>query len=325
MVCLTPWITGSFAEVIYNFSTNVESSTLQANGFENFQHFVERLSKDGQRDVAEGFYTFVGDGTDERGARESELPSVDEVRYPARIAVYDDPSVTPRVVTIQPMPVRDYLEEITRTVNQLSHEQGGTIPFMIIREVVENYIHAYFIAPTISILDAGNTLRFSDQGPGIRDKTRALEYGTTSATEEMKRYIRGVGSGLPLAQQYMLDKGGSLTIRDNLSHGTVVTISTRPEDDASIPVAPLHKPQAQEVAPSAAAAGDLGVRGRQVVCYLGEHEEVGPSDLVASYGGSQPTWSRELKRLDDLGVLVKRGRKRHLTELGRACLSQIEG
>ena len=86
-------------------------------------------------------------------------------------------------------------------------------------------MHAYFIEPTISILDGGNTIRFSDQGPGISEKSRALEYGTTSATEEMKRYIRGVGSGLPYAQQYMEDHGGTLTIEDNIHSGTIVTIS----------------------------------------------------------------------------------------------------
>ena len=289
-----------------NFSTCVEKS-------------VESLVGTGIS-VAEGFYTFVGDGNNEPGNGDDR--TVEEVIYPARIAVYDDPAVTPRVVTIQPMPVREYLEEITKTVNQLSHEQGGTIPFMIIREIVENYIHAYFIAPTISILDGGNTLRFSDQGPGIAEKERALEYGTTSATEEMKRYIRGVGSGLPLAQQYMIDKGGSLTIRDNLSHGTVVTLSTRSEGDASIPICPLPKRETLHEEPVGVA--EVSERGTQVLEFLSSHESVGPSDLVAAYGGSQPTWSRELKRLDEAGILEKRGQKRRLTAAGRKFSASVE-
>jgi DNA-binding transcriptional ArsR family regulator len=275
--------------------------------------------------ASDTFYTFVGDGTPEA----SDDPIAhDQVRYPARIAVYDDPTITPRVVVIQPTNIRDYLEKITATTTQLSHEQGGTIPFMIIREIVENYIHAAFIAPTVSILDAGNTIRFSDQGPGIEDKEKALEYGTTSATEEMKRYIRGVGSGLPLAQQYMLDKGGSLTIRDNLSCGTVVTISTRSEDDASMPIAPMRHEKVQDdqapAEPETSHADDalleleVAERGRQALAYLADHDSVGPSDLVAVYKGSQPTWSRELKVLEEKGLLVKRGQKRHLTELGKA-------
>ena len=162
-----------------------------------------------------------------------------EVSTPARIAVYDDAAAAPRVVMVEPKDVRSFLEEITATVNRLSHEQGGTIPFMVIREIVENFIHAYFKAPTITILDGGNTIRFSDQGPGIKQKDLALEYGTSSATEEMKHYIRGVGSGLPYAQQYMVDKGGSLDIEDNLGGGTVVTISTHPREDPPAPQRPM--------------------------------------------------------------------------------------
>ena len=181
--------------------------------------------------MAQDFYPFVGD-TNAAGGDAS------VVRHPARIAVYDDAAAAPRVVVVEPQDVRAYLEEITLQVTQLAQGQGGTIPFMVIREIVENFIHAYFIEPTISILDHGNTIRFSDQGPGIREKDRALQYGTTSATEEMRRYIRGVGSGLPYAQQYMVDKGGSLVIDDNIAGGTVVTISTRPSAGTQQPSAP---------------------------------------------------------------------------------------
>lgn len=168
--------------------------------------------------MAEDFYPFVNNGVEA-------VPDVLVPRHPARIAVYDDASAAPRVVVVEPKGVREYLEEITLQVTQLAQAQGGSIPFMVIREIVENLIHAYFIQPTVSILDHGNTIRFSDQGPGIRQKDRALQYGTTSATEEMRRYIRGVGSGLPYVQQYMYDKGGSLLIEDNMSGGTVITLT----------------------------------------------------------------------------------------------------
>lgn len=179
--------------------------------------------------MARDFYPFV---EEENADSEPKAPGTLEVTHPARIAVYDDASAAPRVVVIEPGEVRSYLEEITATVSRLSKEQGGQIPFMVIREIVENLIHAYFQAPTISILDGGNTIRFSDRGPGIKEKARALEYGTSSATEEMKRYIRGVGSGLPYVQQYMSEKGGSLEVEDNIDGGTVVTISTHPTDEA---------------------------------------------------------------------------------------------
>lgn len=200
----------------------------------------------GEGTVPRDFYPFVE--KDEADANPERSHEALEVHNPARIAVYDDASAAPRVVMIEPCEVRDFLEQITGTVNRLSHEQGGTIPFMVIRELVENFIHAYFQAPTITILDGGNTIRFSDQGPGIPSKDLALEYGTSSATEEMKHYIRGVGSGLPYVQQYMADKGGSLEIEDNIAGGTVVTISTHPREEAravSGAAQPAAQPQAQ--------------------------------------------------------------------------------
>ena len=282
------------------------------------------------RKLSEAFYPFVDADLPTTKSPASNINpdslTVDTIRYAARIAVYDDPTITPRVVLVEPKDVRDYLAELTETVTKLAKEQGGLIPFMIIREIVENYIHAYFIAPTISILDGGNTIRFSDQGPGISEKERALEYGTTSATEDMKRYIRGVGSGLPLAQQYMLDKGGSLTIQDNISGGVIVTISTRPESSVSIPLSPISPDNQEEYSKPITKTPqvDISERGQIVMSYLATHEEVGPTDLLREFGASQPTWSRELQHLEDLGLLIKRGQKRHLTEIGRSYTHQTD-
>lgn len=283
--------------------------------------------------MARAFYPFVEDADGERAGDgtpgptgSSDPTSVEDIQYPARIAVYDDPSVAPRVVVVEPKDVRSYLEEITLTVNKLSHEQGGTIPFMIIREIVENFIHAYFIEPTISILDDGNTIRFSDQGPGIKEKELAMEFGTSSATEEMKQYIRGVGGGFPTVQQYMLDKGGSLLVQDNVSNGTVVTISTRPARLSSNLTAAASRPEegshpVPETRANPFLHMDVDDRGRSILDYLSTHDAVGPSDLTREFGESQPTWSRELKALDEKGLLKKEGQKRHLTEVGRAYLS----
>lgn len=375
--------------------------------------------------MADAFYPFVGEGptgiSDPQNApvqASGEPCSLGEVvTNPARIAVFDDPTASPRVVVIQPSDVRTFLEEITATVTKLAKEQGGSISFTVIREVVENYVHAYFIEPTITILNGGNTIRFSDQGPGIREKDRALEYGTTSATEEMKRYIRGVGSGLPYAQQYMEDHGGTLTIEDNMNAGTVVTISMptphaaevvasqqqgnevwqAPQQDfqqmpqqAQVPrpyaqqasanpyqASPQALPQQmgypqpgyqqpwqqqaqpypsgtyqpmtqpgytqpyyqqpayqqpwpQQAQPYQAAAWqpasqqadphDLNERESQVIAYLAEHESVGPTDLVNTYGGSLSTWTRQLQSLEGRGYLLKDKQKRRLTEAGRALL-----
>lgn len=148
--------------------------------------------------------------------------------YATRISIYDDMLSTPRVVVIEAGPVRTYLEEVTNTVYRCMKEQGGNISLMVIREIVENFIHAHFVEPIISILDGGNTIRFADQGPGINDKERAFEFGVTSANRGMKRYIRGTGAGFPMVQQYLEAAGGAVSIEDNLGAGTVVTVSIDP-------------------------------------------------------------------------------------------------
>ena len=253
--------------------------------------------------------------------------------------MYDDKAAAPRVVIVEPKDVRSYLDEIAATVNQLAHEQGGKIPFMVMREIVENFIHARFVAPTISIMDNGNTIRFSDQGPGIKEKNRALEFGTSSATEEMKLFIRGVGFGLPYAQQYMVEKGGSLTLEDNISGGTIVTLSTRRSKDAHIQTLPTqeeaeelpvnqnqqtvsHAPQAVSHQTAAQLPNlVLTDRAKQVLQYLSEHEWVGATELTSAFGLSTPTWSRELKSLVNIGIIGKVGQKYKLTTIGETLLS----
>lgn len=167
--------------------------------------------------------TGVADGAGSEGGAPSEMAG-----FATRISIYDDMFSTPRVIVIEPAPVRTYLEEITNTVYRCMKEQGGTLSLMVIRELVENFIHAHFVEPIISILDGGNTIRFADQGPGIDDKERAFEFGVTSADRTMKRYIRGTGSGLPMVQQYLEAAGGAVSIENNLGGGTVVTVSTDP-------------------------------------------------------------------------------------------------
>lgn len=196
--------------------------------------------------MADDFYPFVDSGDpapDNRhitGAAEEELPGargqenaqsaaqaegVESTVYATRISIYDDLFSTPRILVIQPSDPRTYLEEVTNTVYRCMKEQGGSLPLMIIRELVENFIHAHFTEPIVSILDDGNTIRFADLGPGITDKERAFDFGVTSADRSMKRYIRGTGAGLPMVQQYLEHAGGAVSIEDNLGCGTVVTVS----------------------------------------------------------------------------------------------------
>ena len=217
--------------------------------------------------MSEDFYAFVDSGDPAPDNRHLDNPAdgptggaldthgAEQVRYATRIAVYDDLLSTPRVLVINPHDVRSYLEEITNTVYRCMKEQGGTISLMVIREIVENFIHAHFAEPIISILDGGNTVRFADQGPGIEDKERAFEFGVTSADREKKRYIRGTGAGFPMVQQYLENAGGAVSIEDNLGQGTVITVTVDPARTAEVEGKAARGAAVRGAAPRAAAPG----------------------------------------------------------------------
>ncbi len=276
--------------------------------------------------MAEPFYPWMDESTmnvSERSARFSaELP---EAPSQARIAVLDSIDAAPRIVTVAPQPVRAYVDELTQITYSLAKEQGGALPFTVIREIVENLIHAGFREPVVTIWPGGNTIRFADRGPGIAAKEQALEFGTTTATEEMKRYIRGVGFGLPYASHFMDEHGGRLTVADNLSGGTVVTLD----------LAPAPETQAQETLAGSAPAAASGTAApslptltaeeRDAVRYLAHNTFGGPKELTETFGESAPTWSRRLSELERKGIVEKVGRKRRLTVRGAQISELLAG
>lgn len=141
------------------------------------------------------------------------------------IAIYDDLMSGPRVVKVQPADTATYIESLASSIYEYAREAGGSIPYTVIREVSENFIHAQFKEVLVSIRDRGNTISFADHGPGIPSKEKAQMPGFSSAVEPMRSYIRGVGSGLPIVREYLESSRGTITIEDNLGTGAVVTIS----------------------------------------------------------------------------------------------------
>ncbi|MHB8925678.1 MAG: ATP-binding protein, partial [Coriobacteriia bacterium] len=139
----------------------------------------------------------------------------------ARIAIYDALTAAPRVEDLHGSDARAFIEALSTRTYQVSHEAGGAIPYTVIREVVENLIHARFQEVVVTVMNSGNTVRFSDQGPGISDKERAFIPGFSTATDDMKRVIKGVGSGLPVVKECLMFSGGTVSVEDNLGTGTV--------------------------------------------------------------------------------------------------------
>lgn len=260
----------------------------------------------------------------------------------ARVAVYEAPGAAPRVVDIEPAPVDDYIEALSTTVYQLAKEQGGDVPYSVVREVAENLIHARFSDPVISVMDAGCTIRFADRGPGIVDKERAVLPGFTTATGDMRRHIRGVGSGLPLVRDFLGISGGNLRVEDNLGHGAVVTVTSgrpRPvtpsptEDRPSRPAAVgqgvwtashvTHPSLLDEGDTEPLATPILSTRQKQVLALVMESGAAGPSLVSRELGVGVSTAYRDLASLEDLGMIESDGGKRSLTTKGLAYLDTL--
>lgn len=240
---------------------------------------------------------------------------------PALIAVYDSLTAPPRVEQVQGESARDLIETLAARTYQLSHEQGGDIPFMVIREVVENFIHAGFDEVVVSILDKGTTIRCADQGPGISDKEHAFLPGFTTATLDMKRVIKGVGSGLPVARECLTFSGGTIEVEDNLGSGTVVTLRMTPV--TPVPEPPLLEEPA-EVFIEEYAPPTLTLRQKQVLSLVMELGPVGPSAVSRELGVGLSTAYRDLEQLTGMELIsTDDAGKRVLTDQGVRCLDAL--
>jgi hypothetical protein len=264
----------------------------------------------------------------------------------ARIAVYDGAGAAPRVEDVVASTIPEFIEQFSARIYSLAREAGGTIPYTVIREIAENLVHADFREPVASVLDAGRTIRFTDQGPGIPDKERALLPGFTTASGDAKRFIRGVGSGLPIVQDYIRFNGGSLRIDDNLGSGTVVTIQSGdgPQTAASLRGAASMR---QAIAPVGASSTSVGGfplwsegaaspdalapepfpgptltrRQKQVLALVAESGGAGPSVVARDLMVGVSTAYRDLASLEERDLVVSDDAgRRTVTEQGLRAL-----
>lgn len=238
---------------------------------------------------------------------------------PTRIAVYDDFLSAPRIIDINPSEISQYIEDISSKTYELAQQKGSSIPYTVIREVCENFIHAQFKDPCISILDGGNTIKFTDQGPGIEDKQRAQNPGFTSATSEMRQYIRGVGSGFPIVRDYLRFSNGRLIIEDNIKEGTVVTIQIDASTKNQDPIVYRDTPKLGDFD-----IADLTQRDYNVLSLAEELGAVGPTDVKQNLNIPVATAQRCLDRLESAGFLTRadNSKKRMLTDAGLSLLDR---
>ena len=255
---------------------------------------------------------------------ESTKHDYSRVSSPALIAVYDDMSSAPRVITVEPDETSSFIESLASTVYNYSKQSGGAIPYTIIREVAENFIHAQFREAIVSIMDEGNTIRFADQGPGIPSKEKSLLPGFTSATEPMRAYIRGVGSGLPIVSDYLDNKNGTITIEDNLINGAVVTISLKPQNIANKEASQSQKQPSSN--PTAFLVPPLNDREKNIILKIFSETILGVTEIHNLTGIPVTSVHSTLTKLEQYGIVDKQPgtKKRILTDFGQQVAKMLQ-
>ena len=254
----------------------------------------------------------------------------------ARLAVYESEAGPPAVYDVEADEPGTLLAELaSRTLGWLSR-LSSRLPAEAVLAVVENLIHARFRSAAV-LLMADGSVQVSDQGPGIPDKERALLPGFTTATPEMRRYIRGVGCGLPVARRLVEAAGGCLRVQDNLAGGTVVGLWPHPPPGVPGPApataAPLPSAGGRRRARACASSAQANLfaappappvpsrRQLQILALLARMGPCGPSQVARHLSLSLATAFRELSALEALGLAVPQGAgKRRLSQAGEAAL-----
>ena len=249
----------------------------------------------------------------------------------ARIAIYDDFVSAPHILEISPNTTTEFIENLTTSIYSNAQKQGGSIPYTAIREVTENFIHAQFSEIVVSIFNKGRTIRFADQGPGIIDTQKAQLPGFSSATEPMKQYIRGVGSGLPIVKEYLNVTHGNIIIENNISAGAVVTLNQDSENNyyekhessqfisPSINFNTHNQSTTQQSTTQDTSAENISLNDKEKVflSYLLNNGAMRVTDLVNVTESAPSSTHAILKKLENKNLVTHDGNKRRiLTNLG---------
>jgi hypothetical protein len=246
------------------------------------------------------------------------------------IAVYESALSPPRVVVVQGDGFAEFMETVGPKAYDLAQNAGSLLPQVVFKELLENLIHSGPLDAVVTIQDSGNTLTVSDSGPGIKFPEKALQPGFTTATQPMRRYIRGVGAGLPVVNEILEKMGGVLTIGRNLSGGAVVKASVQ-HAAAALVQRELSLPSEQKEFRYGKLAGfgkrnggDLGLSDREkhVLLLFAEVDSIGPSRVAKELDISLSTAHRDLAKLErhSLVCSLPHGKKK-LTKQG---LGQLE-
>ena len=248
-----------------------------------------------------------------------------------RIVLYESPNCSPYITIVSHhTPISSYIEEISQATHKISQMCDISFPYPIIKSLVENFTHADFCDPIISIFNKGASLRLSDQGKGISNKEACLQPGFTTAQVKHKNHISGVGSGLVNIKHFADMSGGTLLIQDNINRGTVITLCLQSSKDdnnshSGNTFSDSRKYFSEEdfiPAPAPPKHSSLSIRQQEVLVTIADCENAGPSKIARLLGISVSTAHRDLQFLESHDYLLSKEGKRTITSEGIAYLEQ---
>lgn len=232
---------------------------------------------------------------------------------PPRIAVYASSTTEPKTSECTADSLEKLMKLLVDEVSGIVRKNDSLLPLAAIREVIENLVHANFQEVVISVLEKGSVLRVSDRGPGIAEKKRALEPGFTTADSTIKGFIRGVGSGLPIASRAMAAVGGVLKIEDNLHSGAVITLALSQKTVSAKPNDDLVRSRPR-----------LSKRQKKALFIVVEVGSIGPSRVATELSAGLSTAYRDLRVLEEAGLVkCDKNGKRSITNHGINSLDSI--
>lgn len=205
---------------------------------------------------------------------------------------------------------REFRDYVLDFILQVTNDSGMPFPSIALREIIDNLVHAIPCTVSVVVDPALCRIYISDTGPGIPRLDLAMEPGYSTATEEQRAYIRGVGLGFPLAQRNLADMGGNLHVSSEPGKGTYVCLSLVPDAATGWDPGKAHD--------------NLTHRQNNILFLLSEVERIGPSGVASELGISLSTAYRELIRLENIGLICSTSDgKRFLSEIGKSYLQSL--
>ena len=204
-----------------------------------------------------------------------------------------------------------YADNLTALVEKALRSRDAAVPFLALREIVDNLIHALPCSVSVALDPQANNIFVSDTGPGIARLDLAFELGYSTAGQPHRSFIRGVGLGLYLAREELRSLGGELRIESDPGAGTYVHLCL------SGPLPPQSGDEDE---------GSLRLTQRQnnILFLLSEGESLGPSQVSSELNIGVSTAHRDLVKLQEFRLIyVGPTGKRFLSEVGRSYLQSL--